>query len=148
MKLALRFAIDYTALLKPPSSTMAKRSRADVDGDSDDENHSKRVKSSTPDRLSRLSDELLVKVLSCLAIPQLVVCQRYVCFLFRSFSAIVLNIQPISQIPEACERQPDMEEPLLQTLRAATSQSFTEFERGWNHSRESELCLKVVEMVG
>ncbi|EGP90211.1 uncharacterized protein MYCGRDRAFT_84922 [Zymoseptoria tritici IPO323] len=36
----------------------------------------KRFKSSSPDRLSRLSDELLVKVLSFLSVSQLLVCQR------------------------------------------------------------------------
>lgn len=60
------------------ASTMAKRQR---DGDGEiarEPPATKRNKSSSPDRLSSLSDELLLKVLSFLPISQLVVCQRYV----------------------------------------------------------------------
>ncbi|SMR48062.1 unnamed protein product [Zymoseptoria tritici ST99CH_3D1] len=54
---------------------MAKRSRYDED-DVAIAQSGKRFKSSSPDRLSRLSDELLVKVLSFLSVSQLLVCQR------------------------------------------------------------------------
>ncbi|KAK0253494.1 hypothetical protein LTR02_017903 [Friedmanniomyces endolithicus] len=53
---------------------MAKRAREVVDDI--DESHSKRFKASVVDRLSRLSDELILRVLSCLPVAQLIVCQR------------------------------------------------------------------------
>lgn len=60
---------------------MAKRAREVVDDI--DESHSKRFKASVVDRLSRLSDELILRVLSCLPVAQLIVCQRYVPSLIR-----------------------------------------------------------------
>ncbi|TKA66494.1 hypothetical protein B0A55_09166 [Friedmanniomyces simplex] len=53
---------------------MVKRVREEDDGL--DESHSKRPKPSEADRLSRLSDELTLRVLSYLPVAQLVVCQR------------------------------------------------------------------------
>ena len=40
---------------------------------------SKRMRPSSVDRLSKLSDELILRVLANLPVSQLVVCQRYVC---------------------------------------------------------------------
>jgi hypothetical protein len=65
--------------------TMAKRSRED-DDDAGIAQSGKRYKPSSPDRLSSLSDELLVKVLSFLSVSQLLVCQRYVSFFIMSIS--------------------------------------------------------------
>ncbi|KAK0919894.1 hypothetical protein LTR91_010615 [Friedmanniomyces endolithicus] len=53
---------------------MVKRALDEVDDI--DEGCSKRLKSSVVDRLSRLSDELILRVLSHLPVAQLVVCQR------------------------------------------------------------------------
>ena len=44
----------------------------------DDDRAAKRVRPSSPDRLSKLSDELILRVLSFLPVSQLAVCQRYV----------------------------------------------------------------------
>ncbi|KAK1064850.1 hypothetical protein LTR74_008423 [Friedmanniomyces endolithicus] len=61
---------------------MVKRAREEADGI--DESHSKRSKSSVVDRLSMLSDELILRVLSSLPVAQLVVCQR----LSRKYQAL------------------------------------------------------------
>ena len=53
---------------------MGKRSRED--DATDDEAPSKRMRPSKVDRLSRLSDELTLRVLSHLPVPDLAVCQR------------------------------------------------------------------------
>jgi hypothetical protein len=42
---------------------------------------SKRIRPSSVDRLSKLSDELILRVLSYLPVSQLVVCERYVCIM-------------------------------------------------------------------
>ncbi|KAF2168059.1 hypothetical protein M409DRAFT_65599 [Zasmidium cellare ATCC 36951] len=55
---------------------MTKRQREDDDGAVDEQKSAKRTKPSSLDRLSSLSDELLLKVLSFLPISQLVACQR------------------------------------------------------------------------
>ena len=55
---------------------MAKRSREDRDIDG---RSTKRLRFSNPDRLSHLSDELLIRTLSYLSVSDLVRCQRYVC---------------------------------------------------------------------
>lgn len=57
------------------SPVMAKRARekSDVDG-----REEKRQRSSSVDRFSGLSDELILRVFSCLPVSQLVVCERYV----------------------------------------------------------------------
>ena len=63
---------------------MAKRARDDNDDDDDaaaaafDSRTSKRVKPSPIDRLSNLSDELILRVLAYLPVSQLAVCHRYV----------------------------------------------------------------------
>jgi hypothetical protein len=56
---------------------VGKRARDDEDNDGALP-PAKREKSSYPDRLSRLSDELILRVLSFLPVSQLVTCQRYV----------------------------------------------------------------------
>lgn len=48
------------------------------DGDDDNEPPTKVQRLLHPDRLSRLSEELLVRVLSFIPVPSLLVCQRYV----------------------------------------------------------------------
>ena len=53
---------------------MAKRSREDQEID---DRSPKRLRPSNPDRLSHLSDELLIRTLSCLSVSDLVRCQRY-----------------------------------------------------------------------
>lgn len=55
---------------------MTKRQRLDEDAVAEEQRSVKRTKQSSPDRLSSLSDELLLKILSFLPISQLVVCQR------------------------------------------------------------------------
>ena len=55
---------------------MGKRARTE-DG-IDRERPTKHLRASSLDRLSRLSDELILRVLSYLPVSQLVVCQRYV----------------------------------------------------------------------
>ena len=47
----------------------------------EDERSSKRARRSSVDRFSRLSDELILRVLSHLPVEQLVICQRCVCAL-------------------------------------------------------------------
>lgn len=55
---------------------MAKRHREDH---ATDERSVKRLRPSDPDRLSRLSDELLLRILSYLSVSDLVLCQRCAC---------------------------------------------------------------------
>ena len=55
---------------------MSKRAREE-DG-LEDSPASKRMRLSSVDRLSKLSDELILRVLGSLPVSQLVVCQRYV----------------------------------------------------------------------
>ena len=55
---------------------MAKRSREDQEID---DRSPKRLRPSSPDRLSHLSDELLIRTLSYLSVSDLVRCQRYAC---------------------------------------------------------------------
>lgn len=53
---------------------MGKRVRPEDDGD--EQLPMKRIRPSSLDRLSKLSDELILRVLSYLPVAQLVVCQR------------------------------------------------------------------------
>ena len=55
---------------------MAKRSHEDQ---ATDHRTTKRLRPSDSDRLSHLSDELLLRVLSYLSDSDLVLCQRYAC---------------------------------------------------------------------
>lgn len=55
---------------------MVKRARQEDDAAGSPA--TKRVRPSSVDRLSRLSDELVLRVLSYLPVSQLVICQRYV----------------------------------------------------------------------
>jgi len=54
---------------------MAKRARNEGAVKEPD---AKRLRASSIDRLSRLSDELILRILSYVPVSQLVVCQRYV----------------------------------------------------------------------
>lgn len=54
---------------------MGKRSREDGD-EYLEERSTKRPRSHLTDHFSQLSDELILRVLSFLSVPQLVVCQR------------------------------------------------------------------------
>ena len=71
------FDIYQTILLvSDNANTMGKRTReADVP---DYERPRKRARSLNPDHLSSLSDELLLRVLSFLSVPELAKCHRYV----------------------------------------------------------------------
>ena len=69
---------------------MSKRVR--VEDDLDDAPSPKRVRSSSTDRLSNLSDELILRVLGYLPVSQLVVCQRYVYLSFMRLSTYPMNI--------------------------------------------------------
>jgi hypothetical protein len=53
---------------------MVKRGAAEAGLDVDID--TKRIRPSSRDHLSRLSDELLLRVLSCLPVSQLALCQR------------------------------------------------------------------------
>lgn len=59
-------------------SKMAKRCRADEDRN-DIESHTKRVRLDQPDRLSNLSDELVLRILSYLTLADRVVSFRCAC---------------------------------------------------------------------
>jgi hypothetical protein len=48
------------------------------EGDDDGEHPAKVQRLLNPDKLSKLSEELLVRILSFLPVPSLLVCQRYV----------------------------------------------------------------------
>jgi hypothetical protein len=68
---------------------MGKRAR-EGEAESNDRS-SKRMKPSATDRLSKLSDELILRVLSFLPVSQLVICQRYDCLFAVHNRAAMLN---------------------------------------------------------
>lgn len=53
---------------------MVKRGTSVAD---EDERQTKRPRPNNPDRISALSHELILRVLSFLPVPDLIVCQRY-----------------------------------------------------------------------
>jgi hypothetical protein len=67
-----------------------KRAREDCDG----EEHPAKVRRlANTDQLSKLSDELLVRILSFVPVTSLLVCQRYVSFLAEGSNARILTLQ-------------------------------------------------------
>lgn len=61
---------------------MSKRSREDVFNHS---HQNKRLKWNEADRLSPLSDEILIRVFSCIPVNDLIVCQRFEHFCPKCF---------------------------------------------------------------
>ena len=64
-------------LLRYTYETLAMSKRVRAEEALEDAPPSKRARPSSVDRLSKLSDELILRVLSYLSVSQLVVCQRY-----------------------------------------------------------------------
>lgn len=84
---------------------MAKRRHSEVSADG--EPAPKRVKPSVVDRLSKLSDELILRVLSFLPVSELVVCQRYVSSLLHVF-AMSRHHAKLSDSPASTKRWQEM----------------------------------------
>lgn len=68
--------IRHANTLKASGSTKVATMKRSREEESHDEHPAKVRRLSRPDRLSRLSDELLVRILSFVPVPSLLVCQR------------------------------------------------------------------------
>ena len=91
----------------------------------DDQRIAKRSRPSSVDRLSHLSDELILRLLSFLPVSQLIVTQRYAGTPQSTEVYIALKDQIIAQVSKARRRRSALESPLLQSLCPAKGKQAT-----------------------
>lgn len=106
----------------------------------------KRWRAAHPDRLSSLSHELLLRVLSFLPVPDLIVCQRYV---LPDLSISVTSADTekyIASFLSLGRRFTTMESSLLQPLCPSSSRPLTRYQGLWSTRRESSLLLQKLKV--
>lgn len=131
--------------LRAPSvdGVMSKRGHEDVP---EDERPAKRTRPAHVDRISQLSDELLLRILSFVSVPTLTTCQRYATTI--SVSSIQTNIlQRLSEVLYNRRRFAVMEGGILQQICSSPRVEITGHQGCRCPSGPSVLFVKTVQVV-